>query len=334
VIGAALTAVFYGITPVCARGAIRLLGFVKANLLRLLVAVAAIGVMAFAFGRGFGDEYAMFAVAGAIGFGIGGLAMFRALPSLGAPLASLITETVAAFAAALLAWAWFSDGLTTAEILWCLVILAGVVVGLLPYVQGEARRAGARAGVALACLAAVAQGVSAVISRKALLSVQQTVATVPGEAPVKVGSSFDYVISAAFDRLTGGVLVAIVVFVAARWAVRRLSPSRRALTPVAVAVGARALVVEPPVPAGETPPRGPAWRWVGANALFGPILGVTCMVWALQSLQPGKAQAIAAVAPLISVPFARWLERHRPPAGYYLGAVIAIVGMIGLSLAG
>jgi drug/metabolite transporter (DMT)-like permease len=70
------------------------------------------------------------------------------------------------------------------------------------------------------------------------------------------------------------------------------------------------------------------------NSLTGPILGVTCTVWALQSLPAGEAQSIAAVAPLISVPFAYWLNGHRPPALFYLGAVVAIGGLIGVYLWG
>jgi len=332
-IGASLTALFYGITPVCARRAIRLLGFVRANLLRLLIALGVIGVLAFTVGRGLGTEYWMFATAGAIGFGIGGLAMFRALPPLGAPLASLVVETVAAFAAAVLAWVWFSDRLTGEEIVWCLVVLAGVVIGLLPYVRGAARRVGAASGVTLACIAAIAQGISAVISRKALIAVQQTVQAVPDGPKVKVGSSFDYVFTAAFDRLTGGFCVALLVFLAVWWASRRVSWARAALGPAGTPVEGVTADAGDADESAESPPEK-AWPWVGANALFGPILGVTCMVWALQTMQPGKVQAIAAVAPLISVPFARWLEKHRPPPWYFVGAVIAIVGMVGLALTG
>jgi hypothetical protein len=40
-IGAVLAGLFFGITLVCASRAIRLIGFVRANLLRLLLAIAA-----------------------------------------------------------------------------------------------------------------------------------------------------------------------------------------------------------------------------------------------------------------------------------------------------
>jgi drug/metabolite transporter (DMT)-like permease len=59
---------------------------------------------------------------------------------------------------------------------------------------------------------------------------------------------------------------------------------------------------------------------------------VTCTVWAQQTLAAGVVQSVAAVAPLIAVPFAFWLEGHRPPRVWYLGAAIAIAALAGLYL--
>jgi drug/metabolite transporter (DMT)-like permease len=55
---------------------------------------------------------------------------------------------------------------------------------------------------------------------------------------------------------------------------------------------------------------------------------VTCTVWAQQTLPAGQVQSIAAMAPMISVPFAFWLNGHRPPRLWYLGAAVAIVGLV------
>jgi drug/metabolite transporter (DMT)-like permease len=308
-IGALLTALFYGITPVCANRAIRLLGFVRANLGRLLIACVAMGAWAFTFGRGLSGEVLLFATAGAIGFGIGGTAMFLALPRLGAPLASLVDQSVAAAAAAVLAWVWFSDPLGGSAIACGLVVFAGVVIGLLPYVRGTTRRSGAELGVLLALVAGVAEATSSTLSRRALLLMHQ--AGTPVDLP-----------TAAFQRLAGGCAVVLVIFVLARWAWRRRWG-------FAGDDGRQLPVVERHA---ATPVTAQPLYWVGLNALFGPILGVTCMVWALQTLQPGIAQTVAAAAPLISVPFARWIEGHRPPARYYVGAVVAIVGLGALYL--
>ncbi|NUU16926.1 EamA family transporter [Cellulomonas humilata] len=306
---ALLAAIFYGVTPVCARRAIRLVGYVRANAGRLAVATAVMAVPAFALGRASADRSAMFAVAGVVGFGLGGLGVFRALSLVGAPLTSLVVETTAAVAAGVLAWVWFADALTPAEVVCGLVILGGVVLGLLPYVRGAGRAPRATLGVALAGAAGVAQAVAAVISRESLLALQKASPGTP------VTGRFDVVSSAAFDRLVGGLVVALVALaVAGRVSARRDTPRPADLGPL-----------------GNVLPDRAAF-WITANALLGPVLGVTSMVWALQTLQPGIAQAVAATAPLVAIPFARWLEGYRPPRGYYAGAVVAVAGLVALAL--
>jgi drug/metabolite transporter (DMT)-like permease len=332
IVAAALTAVFYGVTPPVARRAIRLLGFVRANLWRLVIALVVLGALAFAVGGGFGDQYLTFALAGAVGFGIGGIAMFRALPLLGAPLSSLVVETTAAVVAGFLAWQWFGDALTGKEIAFCLVILAGVVIGLVPYVRGSEAQPRLKLGLTFAGLSAVAQAASGVISRKGMMAVQKAENLRNGGPKVKVGSSYEHVFSAAFDRLAGGVLVALVILVAAMLLRRTAGWARAGLTPAAQGAEPGAVWTKDLGKLGSALPDRP-WFWVGANALFGPILGVTCMVWALQTMQPGVVQSIAAMAPLIAIPFARWLEGYKPPRSYYPGAVIAVAGLVALTLA-
>ena len=330
-VGAALlTALFYGMTPACARRSIRLLGFARANVWRLVVALVVLGSLAFTVGRGVGDQAGAFALAGAVGFGLGGFAMFRALPLLGAPLGSLVVETTAAVVAGVLAWVWFADAVTLPVLGFSAVILAGVVVGLLPYARGVRRHPRLRLGIAFAVVAAVAQAFSGVLSRRALLATQQ--AEKARGTGLRVGASFEHVFSAAFDRLVGGVLVAVALLVVAHLLNRRAEWARASLTPAASAPERGAVWTPTPDAAlGRLLPDRP-WFWVGATAVFGPILGVTSMVWALQTLQPGVAQAIAAMAPLIAIPAARWLEGYRPPAGYAVGVLVAVLGLAGLAL--
>ncbi len=331
VLAALLAAACYGVTPAVARRSIRLLGFARANAWRLVVALAVLGVLAFTVGRGFGDQAGSFALAGAVGFGLGGFFMFRALPLLGAPLASLVVETTAAIVAGVLAWVWFADAVSVPYLVFSLMMLVGVVVGLLPYVRGQAwhRHPRLRLGLVFVLLAALAQAFSGVLSRKALLATQRAV-TARGEK-VSVGRSFGFVFSAAFDRLVGGLLVALAVLVLALMLVRWAAWARASLTP-ADRGPERGAVWTTPV--GDRVRRLPdrPWFWVSANAVFGPILGVTSMVWALQSLQPGVAQAIAALAPLIAIPSARWIEGYRPPPRYAVGVLIAVAGLAGLAL--
>ncbi len=307
-IGAVLTAVFFGIAPVCANRAIKLIGFVRANLLRLSIAIVVMGIWAFTFGQGLRGQSLLFATAGAIGFGIGGLTLLMALPRLGAPLASLVEESVAAPVAAIVAWLWYSDKLTTTQIAFCSVILLGVFIGLLPYVRGAAIK-GAAVGIALALVAGTAQGVSFAMTRHGLLL-------------MKAAHTPPDTITVAFQRLAGGLLVALVVFLVARLVWRKRWGFSGADGQIRGILGSERGITSRPL------------LWAGLNSLFGPILGVTCTVWAQQSLNPGVVQSIAAMAPLISVPFARWLEGHRPPRLFFVGAAVAIAGLVGVSLVG
>ena len=106
--------------------------------------------------------------------------------------------------------------------------------------------------------------------------------------------------TAAYQRVLGGLLVAVLVV----------------------------LVVRPRRPASDYPAR--AWPWVTGNALTGPVLGVTCFQWALRTTPAGIVQPIVAAAPLLTIPFAAKFEGSRPRASYYIGAVLAVVGVAGL----
>ena len=81
-------------------------------------------------------------------------------------------------------------------------------------------------------------------------------------------------------------------------------------------------------------PAASSMPWVVANALTGPVLGVTCYQWALRTTAAGVVQPIVATAPLLTIPFAVWIESAAPPrASYYLGALLAIIGATGIVLA-
>jgi drug/metabolite transporter (DMT)-like permease len=292
VIGALGTLLFFALTPVFARRAALTLGSLRANFWRLVVAAVLLGAWAHTAGRGTGGAaFVWFFVGGIVGFGLGGVAMFQSLPRLGSSLSTLIVQCGSALVALTVEWAWLGTRLTAAEGACVALTLAGIVIGLLP---GSLPRASAQdraEGVVWAGLSALGQGVGAVISRKAFAT-----AAVWGER-IDPGT-------AAYQRVLGGLLVAAVVVLAARAFARRGGPEVR----------------QP----------GPAWPWVGANALTGPVLGVTCFQWALKTTPAAIVQPIVAAAPLLTIPFAALLEGTRPRPRYYLGAALAVAGVAGL----
>jgi len=313
-IGALFTAFFFGITPVVAGRAVALIGFVRTNVIRLSFAVLVLGVWAVAFGPGLQGQWQLFVVAGAIGFGIGGLSLLASLSRLGAPLASLIEETIAAAVAVVLAVFWVPKAnLTTLQLELCGVILVGVAIGLFPYIRAtkfsDIPRKSVALGVGLALLAALAQGISVAATKRGQVLMTQAAKAHNGNLPDTI--------TVSFERLVGGILIAIVVYLVARFVWRRtwgFTAADGTCKPVLGSDGGK-LTTRP-------------LFWGGLNSLFGPILGVTCLVWALQTLNnPGEVQAIQAVAPLIAVPFAFWLQGHKPPRLWYVGAVVAIAGL-------
>lgn len=77
----------------------------------------------------------------------------------------------------------------------------------------------------------------------------------------------------------------------------------------------------------------PAGSWVLANALTGPVLGVTCYQWALRTTPAGIVQPIVAAAPLLTIPLAMGIGgAPRPRLSYYCGCVLAVAGVTGLML--
>jgi drug/metabolite transporter (DMT)-like permease len=188
------------------------------------------------------------------------------------------------------------------------VILLGVVIGLLPYVRATVKGSGASKGVALglglALLAALAQGVSFAATRH-------------GMQLMKAAHTPPDVITVAFQRLLGGFVVAVAVYVVARWVWRKKWG-------FSAADGSEKSILSSDGGALTSRPL----FWGSLNSLFGPILAVTGTVWAQQTMNAGVVQSIVAVAPMISVPFAFWLEGHKPPRLWYLGAAVAIVGLV------
>ena len=302
---ALLTAVLFAFTGVCAAQASQLLGAGRANAWRLVVALVILGVWAHGFGPGLGGGVlAWFLLAGGIGFGCGGWCVFQALRRIGSTLTLLIVECSAAVFAAGIGWIWLGAALGLRDMACAALILTGVAVGMTPGPIPALRRDAVQAGCLLAIAAALCQAVSFNLSRHAFSVLQHT-----GESIQPLG--------AAYQRMLGGCLIAVPLY-ALTAAVQ--SCSRAPKQPDAQSA---------PFPKSPLP----AAAWVGLNALLGPVLGVTCMLWAISLVaNPGLVQAVAASSTLLTVPFARRLEAARPRLAYFLGCLLALGGIAGLLL--
>jgi drug/metabolite transporter (DMT)-like permease len=337
--GAFLTALFFAGNAVCARRAALHYGGTLGNFLRLLLAVALLGAWAHAAGQGAtGGAFTWFFVSGCVGFGLGGLTMFHALPLIGSNLSMLIVQCGSAVAATAVEWLWLGTRLSAAQAGLAALTLAGVIIGLvaspnrarLACSNGANREkpamddtksqfayertsapgeshvllvgsiSGFALGVGLAVVSACAQGGGAVISRKAF-------------AVLRAQGFFMDAATSAYQRALGGLAVGVLaLIIVRRWPAAERKPATES----------------EPVPAMAVP----SWIWVVLNTLLGPVLGVTCFQWALRTTPAGLVLPIVATAPLLTVPIARALEHSRPTPRYWLGAVLAVLGAAGLAV--
>lgn len=199
-----LTTLFFSLSVIFASRSAKLLGGARANLTRIVLAACFLAIWSHGFGAGLhGPALPWFFLGGCVGFGLGDMALFAALPRIGPRLAILLTQCLAAPIAAFAEWAWLGTTLSAGQI-WCaLVILAGVAVALAPdHGTGIGRRVfwlGVLAGIG----SAFGQGLGAVISRKANL------VAAAGHFPIDGGS-------AAYQRILGGVLITAIAFLIVR----------------------------------------------------------------------------------------------------------------------
>ncbi len=191
-----LTTVLFSISGVTGQKASRLLGGTEANFWRLVLATSLLAVAAHLFGSGVaGAAFPVFFLSGVIGFGIGDLALFQALPRIGSRLSVLLTLCLSAPLAAVVEWLWLGTALTPVQMLASSAILVGVGLALAPGKHLEVAKGHVTTGILFGLLSASCQGLGAVFSRKAF-----TIAAAAGE-------NIDGM-TAAYQRIIGGVLVA------------------------------------------------------------------------------------------------------------------------------
>ncbi len=296
-LAAILTTVFFSLSAVFATRSIRMVGATRANLGRLLVAFVGLGLYAHTVGGGLGGAgLTWFLLSGVVGMGLGDLAAFAAFSLIGSRLTVLLTQCLAVPIAIIAERLWLGTALTGPQLLWGAVILVGVAVALLPSRAHPPRVPIKAIGFLWGLLAAAGQGLGAVLSRKA------------NELTALAGEPIDG-ITAAYQRIVGGLLITVAFF------------------------AIRALIKRPgPNAAPQPAPRPRDYLWIPANALCGAIIGVSFYQWSLATTPSGIVLPIVACTPLVIVPLSYWLEGERPTRRSLLGGVIAVAGVVALTL--
>lgn len=276
----------------------RVLGAGTANLARLVLATAFLGLWAHTGGQGFGGAALPWLIAsGLIGFALGDSALYAAYYRIGPRLAVLLCLCLAAPMGALMEWVWLGTRLSAGQMFWGSAILVGVFAALAPDKRMPVPPRTWFAGIALGVVAAFGQGGGAVLTVKAF------------EVAEAAGQRLDGA-TAAYQRIVAGLVVTAVVLFGHRWRQGR------------AAVGEKS--------AADHPWRR-VWPWVVANALFGPALGVACISWALAVAPTGIVLAIVATTPLVVIPFTVILDRDRPTLRSLAGGAVAVLGAAALA---
>lgn len=302
-LAALLTTLLFATSAVCGYRTAKQVGGVEANFWRITLATIFLTVWAFTFGHGFDGAPGWFMLSGLFGIGLGDSAYFQALPRLGSRRTVLLCQCLTAPFAALIEFLWLGTKLNFAEILCIAVILAGVAIALAP---GDPVKISARdwkIGIAASVLAALGGALGAVIIRKGYAAIH--------DAGLNVDAG-----TTGYQRVLGGILIPTVALLVFKW---------------------RSAHAHGPAFAGDTlqisrDKWARIWPWVLANALAGQTLGVTCMQWALKTTQAGIVAAIIATTPIFLLPMTRIVEKEKIGLHSVVGALIAVGGVIGLTL--
>lgn len=303
-----LTTILFSLSALFAQRTARALGGITANFWRMMLATLFLGLWSHLFGVGFqGPALPWLFVSGILGFGIGDVAMFQALPRIGSRLCILLVHCLATPTAAVTEYFWLGSTLSATQILCIIISLFGVAFAVAPAPGSTPRSPGYGLGVFFGLLAMFGQSFGAVLSRKA-----SQVASLAGH-PLNG-------IDAAYQRAWGGVLISLGVFAVYQMQRRR-----------AIATPAHDAPADTATSNSTSPSRSRVRLWVLANTLAGPVIGVSCYQWALATERTGVVLPIVALTPLVIIPFAHWLEGERTTVREVVGGIIAVGGVAALT---
>lgn len=288
-----LTALLFAWSVSCARQSTHHHGPDLANAGRIVIALAVIGSWALLSGRDcIAPGWQWLVLSGALGLGLGDIALFNALPRIGPALTILLMQCLAAPFALAIEYLLLGTTIRWAQAGAATVILAGVVVALGAPSEGSDDRRQRRIGIALGVLAAFGQACGAVSTPLAHHACDLAGATMPDG------------IGQGLVRLLGGVPIVLGY---ALWQTRR--------------TGLLAGVSRP-----YDSLRGPGWMLM--NGISGPALGVACYQWALTLHPAAIVLSVVALTPILALPIQWATEGRRPGRRAWIGAAIAVAGVV------
>lgn len=291
---ALLTTFFWTITALSFETASKRIGSMHLNLLRLGLAAVLLSVFSL-FHRGMflpmdASIHNLFwlMLSGLVGFVIGDFALFKAFIITGARVAMLMM-TLAPVFAALAAWLILGEVMHLQSLVAMFITLAGIALVIFTRTRGTT--AGLVAAKGSYSISYPLKGIILGI----IAAAGQGVGLVLSKYGMQDYDSF----SSSQIRVVSGFLgFALLFFILGKF--RELPASFR---------------------------DSKAMKWLVVGSVFGPFLGVSFSLIAVQNTNAGIAQTIMSLVPVLIIPPAVLINKEKVTAREIVGAVIAVAGV-------
>lgn len=293
-LAALATALCWTVSALAFTASAKRIGPLVLNLVRLLMALAFLSAYGWAV-RGLpmpsdagAHQWAWLGLSGLVGFALGDLCLFRALVLIG-PRLTMLLMSLAPPIAAIVGWLWLGEAMSARGVAGMALTVAGVA-----WVVLERRPVVRGQGTGTA-----GEAVRSASPAGVLLGLGGAVGQALGLVLSKVGK-------AGYDAFAGTqirILAAVAAF----------------------AVLLTVLRVWPRFVAAFRHPGGMGYAAVGS--LFGPALGVSLSLVAVEYARVGVAATIMAIVPVLIIPFVIVLHRERVSPRAVAGAAVAVGGV-------
>lgn len=295
-----IVAASWTVTALFADKASHRLGSMTANVLRLSLAVIFLAALLWlTIGHPYpvyadADTWKWLSLSALVGYVFGDWCLFNCYLSIGARFGQLFM-TLAPPMAAIAGWAILGETLTWKAAVAMAVTLSGIAISILSREGGEKMHLTLPLkGVLLGLGAGLGQGVGLVLSK---VGMQHYAAAVPADAPAAMASMLPF--ASTMIR----ALVGAAGFLALMAMQRNLGALRRAVHD------------------------GVGMRYALIMTLFGPVLGVSLSLMAVQYTGAGIASTLMALTPVfILLPYA-YIYKQRIKPREVLGVLVSMLGV-------
>ena len=295
-----MVAVFWTVTAIFADKASHRLGSMTTNVLRLAMASLFLAVLLwFTIGRPYplfadGKAWLWLGLSALVGYVFGDWCLFNSYLVIGARFGQLFM-TLAPPMAAIAGWAMLGETLTWKSILAMVVTLSGIAISILSKGEGHKMKLSLPLkGVLLGLGAGAGQGVGLVLSKVGLAHYTEAI---PADAPARMAAMLPF----------ASTMIRAIVGAAGFFLLMTL---QRDL---------------PRLRSGLHDRKGMGYMLI--LTLFGPVLGVSLSLMAVQYTNAGVASTLMALTPvLILIPYA-FIFKQRIRAREILGVAVSMAGV-------